>query len=160
MNEKVTVHFSCVCGEPLARETLASRSEELEVSCSCGRQYELELQEGGRAPRLEPLTPEARQPLAGFSSELKGRGDCQRYYFSHRISDHRVPVHILFSPSAKEAEVKTGDMKPLRFAPVRSPIEARRRWMEWFDSRTGRGRRPDWRSSRPRSASSAPPASR
>jgi hypothetical protein len=160
MNEKVAALFPCVCGKGLAWEAVASRSEELEVSCSCGRQYELELQEGGRAPRLEPLTPEARQPLAGFSSELKGRGDCQRYYFSHRISGHRVPVHILFSPSAKEAEVKTGDMKPLRFAPVRSAVEARRRWIEWFDSRTGRGRRPDWRSSRPRSAWTIPTASR
>jgi len=152
MNERDAAHFSCVCGKRLAWEAVGSRSEEREVTCSCGRKYEVELQEAGWAPRLEPLTPEARQPLAGFSSELKDRADCQRYYFSHRISGHRLPVHILFSPSAKEAEVKTGDMKPLRIAPVRSPVEARRWWIEWFDSRTGRCGRPASRSSPPRIA--------
>jgi hypothetical protein len=91
--------------------------------------------------RSEPLTPEARQPLAGFSRELKLHEDCQRYHFSHAISGHRLPVHVLFSPSAQEAEVKTGDRKALKFAPVLSALDARRRWIEWFDSRAGRGRR-------------------
>jgi hypothetical protein len=111
-----------------------------EITCRCQRKYELALDRSGRATRSEPLTPEARQPLAGFSSELKLREDSQRYHFSHTISG-RLPVHILFSPSAQEAEVKTGDRKALRFAPVRSALDARRRWIEWFDSRPGQGSR-------------------
>ena len=108
-----------------------------EITCLCGRKFDLALDRSGRATLSEPLTPEARQPLAGFST-LKLREDCQRYHFSHTISGHRLPVHILFSPSAQEAEVKTGDRKALRFAPVRSALDARRLWIEWFDSRPGK----------------------
>src|SRR5207244_11094967 len=57
---------------------------------------------------------EARQPLSGFSPDLKASEDCRRYYFFHSIAGRRLPVHILFSPSAQQAEVKTGDMKALR----------------------------------------------
>jgi hypothetical protein len=142
MNERDATRSSCTCGKRLEWETAGDPPEDREITCPCGRKYELERAGAGWAPRLEPLTPEARQPLAGFSTELKDRSDCQRYYFSHRISGHRLPVHLLFSPSAGEAEVKTGDMKPLRIAPVRSPVEARRRWIEWFDSRTLRHGRP------------------
>lgn len=153
MNERDAAHFSCFCGKRLAWEATGSPAEEGELTCSCGRKYELELQKAGWAPRLEPLTPEARQPLTGFSQELRLRADCQRYHFSHRISGHRLPVHMLFSPSAKEAEVKTGDMKPFKVAPVRSPVEARRQWIAWFDSRPGRDGRRARSSSRLRSVS-------
>ncbi len=153
MNERDAAHFSCVCGKRLAWETIESPAEERELTCSCGRKYGLELQNTGWAPRLDPLTPEARQPLTGFSEELKLRADCQRYHFSHRISGHRLPVHMLFSPSAAAAEVKTGDMKPLKIAPVRSPVEARRQWIEWFDSRPGRDGPRARRSSRLRGVS-------
>jgi len=142
MNEKNAAPFSCVCGKRLAWETTESPAEKRELTCSCGRKYGLELQKAGWAPGLDPLIPEARQPLSGFSQELRHRADCERYHFSHRISGHRLPVHILFSPSAKTAEVKTGDRKPFKVAPVHSPEEARRQWIEWFDSRPGRdGRR-------------------
>jgi hypothetical protein len=130
---------SCLCGRPLTWDAPAAPGDAREITCPCGRKYELALDRSGRATRSEPLTPEARQPLAGFSPELKLREDCQRYHFSHTISGHRLPVHILFSPSAEEAEVKTGDRKALRFAPVRSALDARRRWIEWFDSRPGQG---------------------
>jgi hypothetical protein len=148
MNERDAVHFSCLCGKRLAWEATGGEAEGRELTCSCGRKYDLEFPEAGRVPRLEPLTPEARQPLAGFSREMRLRADCQRYHFSHRISGHRLPVHILFSPSAKEAEVTSGDRKPLKITPVATPVEARRRWIEWFDSRPGRDGRRARRSSR------------
>jgi hypothetical protein len=132
-----SVLLSCLCGKQLAQGA-AAPAEPREITCRCGRAYELAVDGSGRATRSEPLTPEARQPLAGFSSELKLREDCQRYHFTHTISGHRLPVHILFSPSAEEAEVKTGDRKALRLAPVRSALDARRRWIEWFDSRPSR----------------------
>jgi hypothetical protein len=132
---------SCVCGKPLTWGAPGAPGDMREITCRCQRKYELALDRSGRATRSEPLTPEARQPLAGFSPELKLREDCQRYHFSHTISGHRVPVHILFSPSAGEAEVKSGDRKALRFASVRSALDARRRWIEWLDSRPGSGSR-------------------
>lgn len=137
MNEFVLP--SCVCGKPLTWDTPGAPPERRDLACLCGRQYDLTPDRSGRATPSEPLTPEARQPLAGFSPELRRREDCQRYHFSHPISGHRLPVHIVFSPSAQEAEVKTGDRKTLRFAPVRSALDARRRWIEWFDSRPGQG---------------------
>ena len=125
----------CLCGKPLTSDVAGAPGDPREITCRCGRKYEVALDPSGRATWSEPLTPEACQPLAGFSPELKVREDCQRYHFSHPISGHRLPVHILFSPSAQEAEVKTGDRKALRFAPVHSALQARRRWIEWFDSR-------------------------
>ena len=146
MNTKAFVLSSCPCGKPAADVPLAP-GDTLEISCSCGRRFELALDRSGQATRSEPLVPEARQPLAGFSPALKLREDCERYHFSHTISGHRLPVHILFSPSAQEAEVKTGDRKALRFAPVRSALDARRRWIEWFDSRAGQTHRASRRGS-------------
>jgi hypothetical protein len=140
MIENEFVISSCLCGKPLTGDALRATGEPREITCPCGRKYELALDRSGRATRSEPLTPEARQPLAGFSLDLKLREDCQRYHLSNTISGHRLPVHILFSPSAEEAEVKTGDRKPVRFAPVSSALDARRRWIEWFDSRPGRRR--------------------
>ncbi len=136
MNEKNAEHLSCICGRRLARDAGIGNGER-ELTCSCGRKYDLERVEAGRSEILEPLTPEARQPLAVFSRELRLREDCQRYHFTHPIAGHRLPVHILFSPSAKEAEVATGHRKPFRVAPVGSAVEARRRWIEWFDARPG-----------------------
>jgi len=141
MIKNVLVSPSCLCGKPLTWGAPGAPGDTREITCACGRKYDLALDRSGRATRSEPLTPEARQPLAGFSPELKLREDCQRYHFSHTISGHRLPVHILFSPSAEEAEVKTGDWKALRLAPVRSALDARRRWIEWFDSRPGPGSR-------------------
>jgi hypothetical protein len=130
---------SCLCGKLLTRDAPGAPADPREINCPCGRKYELALDLSGQATWSEPLTPEARQPLAGFSRGLKLREDCQRYHFTHPISGHWLPVHLLFSPSAQEAEVKTGDRKALRFAPVSSALQARRRWIEWFDSRPGQG---------------------
>ena len=100
----------------------------------------MELRHGAWTPVSEPLIPEPRQPFAGFSRELRLLEDCQRFYFTHSINRRgRLPVHILFSRSAEQAEVTTGDMKPLRIAPVRSVVEARRRWIEWFDPFRSKG---------------------
>ena len=140
MNTNASALSSCPCGKPAADVPLAP-GDTREIVCSCGRRFEVALDRSGRATRSEPLVPEARQPLAGFSPALKLREDCERYHFSHTISGRRLPVHILFSPSAQEAEVKTGDRKALRFAPVRSALDARRRWIEWFDTRPGKSLR-------------------
>jgi hypothetical protein len=147
MIQKDLAPLSCECGKRLTQDTFEAPGNPREVTCGCGRKYELELDESGWAPRADPLTPEAQQPLAGFSRDLKLREDCERYFFSHPISGHRLPVHILFSPSAQEAEVKTGARKAFRIAPVSSPLEARRRWVAWFDSLPGRRswRRPSLR---------------
>jgi len=142
MIHKNVVPVSCECGRRLTRDVLGAPGNPHELTCSCGRKYELDLGESGWVPRADPLTPEARQPLAGFSRDLTLREDCERYFFSHPISGHRLPVHIVFSPSAQEAEVKTGDRKAFRIAPVSSPLDARRRWVAWFDSLPGRGSLP------------------
>jgi hypothetical protein len=151
MTKKNLIPVSCECGKRLTPDALGAPGNPRELTCGCGRKYELELGESGWAPRADPLTPEAQQPLAGFSRDLKLREDCERYFFSRPISGHRLPVHILFSPSAQEAEVKTGDRKAFWIAPVSSPLDARRQWVTWFDSLPGRG---DWlrRSHRERSA--------
>jgi hypothetical protein len=139
MIQKDLVLLSCECGKRLTPDALGASGNLHELACSCGRKYELELGESGCVPRADPLIPEAQQPLAGFSRDLKLREDCERYLFFHPISGHRLPVHILFSPSAQEAEVKTGARKAFRIAPVSSPLDARRRWVAWFDSLPGRG---------------------
>jgi hypothetical protein len=141
MTTNASVLPSCPCGQTVTGDASLSPGDAREISCLCGRKFELALDLSGRPTVSEPLTPEARQPLAGFSLALRLREDCERYHFSHTISGHRLPVHVLFSPSAEEAEVKTGDRKALRFAPVRSALDARRRWIAWFDSRPGKGHR-------------------
>jgi hypothetical protein len=138
MNEGHLTYSLCVCGKRF--EWKASLpAEQRDLTCACGRVYELELKESGWALGPHPLTPEARQPLAGFSREIRLREDCQRYYFIHSIwPGHRLPIHLLYSPSAREAEVKFGDAKTFKVMAVGSPGEARRRWIEWFDSRPAR----------------------
>src|SRR5262245_50323608 len=122
--------FVCICGS----ESVAADSQP-ELACSCGRIYEIESPPAGRVVLSDPITPEARQPLASFSRELRGLEDSQRFRFTHVITrGHRLPVHILFSPSLERAEVATGDMKPLRLESVGSVIEARRKWVAWFES--------------------------
>jgi hypothetical protein len=139
MNDENGMSLECACGRRLEWEKAGSFAGERDLTCACGRVYELELKESGWVPGLHPLTPEARQPLAGFSREIRLREDCVRYYFIHSIGPgHRLPVHLLYSPSAREAEVKFGDAKTFKVTAVGSPGEARRRWTEWFDSRPGR----------------------
>jgi hypothetical protein len=139
MNERDLMSSLCVCGRRLEWQKTASSAEQRDLACACGRVYELEVKEAGWDLRLNPLTPEARQPLAGFSREIRLREDCLRYYFIHSIGPgHQLPVHLLYSPSAREAEVKFGDAKAFKVTAVDSPGQARRRWIEWFDSRPGR----------------------
>jgi hypothetical protein len=78
------------------------------------------------------LEPEGSVPVSGFSRELRAAEDVERYRFSHGIrGDASMPVHIVFSASLRAAEVKTGDMKVLRFSDVGSAPEARERWIAW-----------------------------
>jgi len=128
--------FACACGRTHSPESPAALTgTRAEFACRCGREYDLELREGGWAHSSDPLTPEERQPLTSFSAELKAYDDCQRYYFSHRVTGGiKVPVHLVFSPSAARAEITTGGMKPFRMEEVASAVQARRRWIEWFDS--------------------------
>ena len=129
----------CICGERLEWERTSSPAEGRDLTCGCGRVYELERKEPGWVLGPNPLTPEARQPLAGFSREIRLREDCLRFHFHHSIwPGRRLPVHLLYSPSSREAEVKFGDAKAFRVTDVVSPGQARRRWIEWFDSRPGR----------------------
>jgi len=130
MADETDLLFACICGrKPVTADF------QPEFSCSCGRIYEVESPPEGRVVLSDPITPESRQPLAGFSRELRGLEDSQRFRFTHVITrGHRLPVHILFSPSAERAEVATGDMKPLRIESVRSVTDARRKWIAWFES--------------------------
>jgi hypothetical protein len=144
MSDSTEATFLCVCGEVTAVDDAVAQERVSESTCGCGRKYQIELGADGRVVISEPITPEARQPLASFSRELKGNEDSQRFYFSHAVTrGHRLPVHILFSRSARRAEVATGDMKPLRLESVNSVVEARRRWIDWFESlrRSQGGRR-------------------
>lgn len=130
---KDTSGHLCICGTPFRLE--ADSAPVGEFTCSCGRMYECDLS-GDEAGRIsEPITPEPRQPLAGFSRELQQQEDIRRYYFKQPARlGNRLPVHVLFSPSSREAELKTGDIKPLHLSAVSSVFDARRRWINWFES--------------------------
>jgi hypothetical protein len=134
--------FACICGCSHSLETSPTEKARLEFNCRCGRRYKLELREGVWVDATDAITAEKRQPLTAFSEELKSRDDCQRYYFSHRVTGGlKLPVHIVFSPSVEKAEITMGGLKPLQMDAVRSVVEAQRRWVEWFDS-LGGTRRP------------------
>ena len=90
-------------------------SEEL---CECG------------GPRLEP---ERSVPVAGFSRELRLTSDAERLRFFFRLRvEAPYPVHVVYSPSAKRAEVKAADLKAYRIEGVSSACEAKRRWIAWW----------------------------
>lgn len=93
---------------------------------------------GGRCECGEVrLVPEASVPLAGFSKELRLAADAERYRFPFALrGEIPFPVHIVFSPSERRAEIKAGDLKAYRVSGVASPCEAQRRWIVWW--RTGR----------------------
>ena len=91
------------------------------------------------------LEPEGSVPVEGFSRELRGREDVQRFRFSFPLrGDAAWPVHIVFSPSERRAEVKAGDLKVYRVEDVASACEAQARWIAW------------WRTSRSKPAFFAP----
>src|SRR5262249_10931949 len=96
------------------------------ASCLCGE---------------EPLRPEGSVPISGFSRELRLAPNVERYWFSFALrGEIALPVPLVFSRSARTAEVKAADLKAYRVENVASPCEAREGWLAW------------WRTSRPRSS--------
>ena len=86
-----------------------------------------------------PLERERSVPLSGFSRELCGAGDVERYRFDFALAGAALaPVHVVFSASLRSAEIKAGDLKAFLVAEVDSVEEARRRWVDWW--RSGRRR--------------------
>ena len=86
-----------------------------------------------------PLEPEKSVPVTGFSRELRLAPDVERFWFSFELrGDVALPVHVVFSPAQRLAEVKAADLKAYRVDGVGSACEARQRWVEWWR----RGRRP------------------
>lgn len=87
------------------------------------------------------LVPERSVPVAGFSRELRGAADVERFRFSFALrGEASLPVHVVFSPALAVAEVKAGDMKALRIAGVASAEQARDLWIAWWNG--SRGRKP------------------
>jgi hypothetical protein len=98
------------------------------------------------------LVAERSVPISGFSVELRQSGDVQRYRFFFALrGDVATPVHVVFSPSLRRAEVKAGDLKALPIADVDSPCDAQRRWTAWW-----RGGRSAPRFTAPRRTGNAP----
>ena len=88
----------------------------------------------------EPLREEGSVPVSGFSRELRLAPNVERYRFSFALRGFvALPVHLVFSPGERVAEIKAGDLKAYRVEGVDSPCVARERWLAW------------WRTSRPRS---------
>ncbi len=84
---------------------------------------------------LLPLEPERSVPVTGFSRELRGSPDAERYRFAFALRGGTLsPMHVVYSPSQRVAEVKTGDMKAFRVADVESAEEARARFVAWWRS--------------------------
>ena len=80
-------------------------------------------------------------PISGFSKELRLGPNVERYWFSYALrGEIALPVHLVFSPGARIAEIKGADLKAYRVKNVDSPCEARERWRAW------------WRTSRPASS--------
>jgi hypothetical protein len=91
------------------------------------------------SPFGAPLERERSVPVSGFSRELRGAEDVERYRFDFALAGAALsPVHLMFSASLRTAEVKAGDLKAFHLVEVDSVEEARRRWVEW------------WRAGRPR----------
>jgi hypothetical protein len=120
----------CETVEKLPAE--AATGEFREVVCECGQISEYERTDSEWI-RIAELFPEARQPLAGFGQDLKTGPDTQRFRFEVVTSSRRrLPVHLLYSPSRREAEAKTGAMPVYRMRDVESPAQARKRWVNWY----------------------------
>jgi len=125
----------CDCGMAVEFSPGAAEKACREVFGECGRISEWELSPSGWV-KVAQLEPEERQPLAGFSEDFRSRPDTQRLRFAHRtLGGKTLPVHILFCPGLREAEIKAGDMAVRRIPDVASPGEARRRWVDWYSVR-------------------------
>ncbi len=131
MNDAIDAAIRCECGESLVLPEKGVAGDHRELRCRCGRRHDCELREAGwRA--VAQLEPERSVPLSGFSKELREAPDAERFRFSFPLRGVPLPVHILFSPSAKYAEVKSADLKVYRLNGVESPAHARRLWVGWW----------------------------
>ena len=101
------------------------------------------------------LEAEGSVPLDGFSRQLRGAADVERYWFSFALrGDVALPVHIVFSPSQRKAEVRAADLKVWAIEGAASAHEAQGRWIEWWRGRSNTGFVAPRRSGRsPRAAS-------
>jgi len=83
----------------------------------------------------EPLRAEGSVPVSGFSRELRLAPNVERYRFSFALHGEVVlPVHVVYSPSDRVAEVKAADLKVYRVEGIGSACEARDRWVAWWKS--------------------------
>jgi len=120
--------LDCECGLAIALPASAEVGTS-EVACSCGRLHELELADDFWT-RASVLHPEGSVPVTGFSSSLRQEPDARRYWFRQELRPRGVLiVHLVFSASTREAEVKAADQKAMRLNRVRSATEARRLWL-------------------------------
>ena len=156
---------NCPCGRSPQMVTGSSAGERREIVCPCGRRLDVAWSPDGWTLRGF-LTPERSVPVSGRPRISTENPDTERYWFEHRggLAGKRVIVHVVLSPSAKEAQVKALGMKALHVFDVTSPVEARRRWIDRHEApgETQRSRRarsgPDAgvRDAEPPSGSSAP----
>jgi hypothetical protein len=130
----------CECGRPIEFKNAVGAGSHREISCVCRRRHDVEL--GGTGwTVVAQLTPERSVPLAGFSNELRQAADSERFWFKYPLRGAvPLPVHILFSRSAKRAEVKGADLKVFAVDGVRIPTEARRQWIAWWHARRAASR--------------------
>jgi hypothetical protein len=129
-----TIVGLCDCGKPLEFVDAAGSGPHREVRCGCGRLHDVELLAAGWSS-VAQLTPERSVPIAGFSREMRGAADAQRFWFSFPLrGDVALPVHILFSAQTHTAEVKAADLKAQHFGGVTLPTDARRLWIGWWQS--------------------------
>jgi hypothetical protein len=115
------------------------------VRCACGQIAAYARSASGWTLQ-SLLMPEGSVPVAGFSHALREEPDVERFWFLHPIGGARLPVHIVFSPSLKIAEVKAADLKVLHLENVSSVAAARRNWVERRElsrSRTRPSSRPE-----------------
>ncbi len=125
----------CECGRALEWKATTGSGPYRESTCPCGRRHDVELGTSGWAA-VAQLTPERSLPLAGFSTDLRTASDAERFWFSYPLrGDVALPVHILFSPSARKAEIKAADLKVYHLDDVSHPTTARRRWIGWWQHR-------------------------
>jgi hypothetical protein len=125
----------CECGRTVAFEGAVGSGTHREISCVCRRRHDVELGASGWTAVAE-LTLELSVPLSGFSAQLRHADDAERFWFPFALRGGvALPVHILFSPSAKTAEVKAADLKVFRIDAVCLPTDARRRWIAWWQER-------------------------
>src|SRR4051812_8358539 len=80
-----------------------------------------------------PLVFEGSVPVSGFSRELRNSPDAIRYRFAFALhGGFDTPVHMVFSPSSRRAEIKAADLKVHVLEDAGSACEAKRRWIAWW----------------------------